>query len=200
MNKIRISILVSLATLILGCAASKPPIGTETLVETRGEKPKWVKSDETYFIKKDRINFRVFTTDESDLSFGLSQGLQGKVIEFLIPAIQMRIGMEFDEAVKGTKYSKDTIGQVRQMVTNAIGEAKIRDVLRSAEYWEKWSRNEPGNRISYFYNIYALYSIAQDEYYSAKNQSYNKAVQSANNKQAQELLDEVKERFLSKGD
>ena len=192
--------IITVSIFLIQCSSTKILIGEEKLVGQSAEKPDWVVSDETYFVDEGRMNFRVFSTEEADLSFGLSQGLQGKMIEFLIPAIQMRINLEFDESVKGSKYSKETIGQVRQMVTNAAGEVTIRDVLRSAEYWEKWSRTETGNRISYFYNVYALNSIAEDEYYNAKNQVYTNAKQDANNQEAQELLDEVKSRFQSRQD
>jgi hypothetical protein len=109
--------------------------------------------------------------------------------------------MEYDEAVKGAKYTTNSIGQVRQSVVNAMGDVKFSDMIKSNEYWEQFQKDEGAKGVSYFYTLWGVYSISEKEFGRAKEQAWTKVNEDADRKQdteAKQILDEAKSRFLDK--
>jgi len=188
--------------MFIGCAGSKPQVGSvsEQPVKTSGDKNKWVTDDRTFWTEDDRMCFRVMVDNESDLSFA-QRGLDGQAYTVLINAVKVRAGLEYDEAVKGSKYSTSSIGNARQSVVNAIGDVKFSDLIKTREYWEQFQKDLGDKGVSYIYNLYGLYSISEKEFSRAKDQAWDNASQDVErqaDKDAKQLLDEAKARFLNK--
>ena len=180
-----------------GKEASKGEIGKEP-VKTSGKKGDWVSDDRTYIVEDGRMKFRVMSDNEPDLSFA-AKGLDGQAYGALVRAVKVRAGLEFDEAVKGSKYNPNSIGQARQEVINAIGDVHFSDLVKEREYWEQFEKNEGMGRISYVHTIYGLYSISEKELVRAKEEAWDKAsevVTMEADKDAQTLLNESRSRFL----
>ena len=136
----QLSILIFSSLLLLACSSTKEvKKGTVSKepIKTSGTKPDWVSSDKTYWVEEGRMKFRVMSDNEPDLSFAL-KGLDGQAYSALINAVKIRAGSEFDEAVKGSKYNSNSIGQARQAVVNAMGDVKFSDLVREKEYWEQY--------------------------------------------------------------
>jgi hypothetical protein len=186
--------------LFIGCGGSRVGTISDEPVKTSGNKPSWVKGDKTFWLDDDRMHFRVVVDNESDLSFA-QRGLDGQAYSALINAVKVRAGMEYDEAVKGAKYATNSIGQVRQSVINAMGDVKFSDMIKSNEYWEQFQKDEGAKGVSYFYTLWGVYSISDNEFARAKEQAWTKASDDASrtqDKEAKEILDEAKTRFLGK--
>jgi hypothetical protein len=186
--------------LFIGCGGSRVGTISDEPVKTSGNKPSWVKGDKTFWLDDDRMHFRVVVDNESDLSFA-QRGLDGQAYSALINAVKVRAGMEYDEAVKGAKYATNSIGQVRQSVVNAMGDVKFSDMIKSNEYWEQFQKDEGAKGVSYFYTLWGVYSISDNEFARAKEQAWTKASDDASrtqDKEAKEILDEAKTRFLGK--
>jgi hypothetical protein len=193
---------ITMAALILiGCASTKPAgYISEEPVKTSGSKPGWAKEDKTFWMDEGRMNFRVVVDNESDLSFA-QRGLDGQAYTALINAVKVRAGMEYDEAVKGAKYSTNSIGQVRQSVVNAMGDVKFSDMIKSNEYWEQYQKENGAKGVSYFYTLWGVYSISENEFGRAKEQAWTKSTDEADraqDKEAKQILDEAKSRFMNK--
>lgn len=187
------------ALLFAGCGGTKPGTVSDEPVKTSGSKPGWVKGDKTFWMEDTRMKFRVVVDQESDLSFA-QRGLDGQAYNALINAVKVRAGMEYDEAVKGAKYATNSIGQVRQSVVNAMGDVKFSDMIKSNEYWEQFQKDE-GPKVSYFYTLWGVYSISDNEFARAKEQAWSKASDNAErsqDKEAKQILDEAKARFLNR--
>jgi hypothetical protein len=185
---------------LVGCGSTRVGTISEDPVKTSGSKPSWVKGDKTFWLDDDRMHFRVVVDNESDLSFA-QRGLDGQAYSALINAVKVRAGMEYDEAVKGAKYATNSIGQVRQSVVNAMGDVKFSDMIKSNEYWEQFQKDEGNKGVSYFYTLWGVYSISDQEFARAKEQAWTKANDSADrsqDKEAKQILDEAKSRFLGK--
>jgi hypothetical protein len=199
---LRIVLFLTIVTMLIGCAGSKPQVGSVSAqpVKTSGDKNKWVTDDRTYWNEDDRMCFRVMVDNESDLSFA-QRGLDGQAYTALINAVKVRAGLEYDEAVKGSKYSTNSIGMARQSVVNAIGDVKFSDLIKTREYWEQFQKDLGDKGVTYFYNLYGLYSISEKEFARAKDQAWDNATQDVErqaDKDAKQLLDEAKTRFLNK--
>jgi len=199
---LRIVLFLTIVTMFIGCAGSKPQVGSvsEQPVKTSGDKNKWVTDDRTFWTEDDRMCFRVMVDNESDLSFA-QRGLDGQAYTVLINAVKVRAGLEYDEAVKGSKYSTSSIGNARQSVVNAIGDVKFSDLIKTREYWEQFQKDLGDKGVSYIYNLYGLYSISEKEFSRAKDQAWDNASQDVErqaDKDAKQLLDEAKARFLNK--
>jgi hypothetical protein len=189
-----------LAGFLYGCSSTRQGTISEDPVKTSGSKPSWVKGDKTYWVDDERMNFRVVVDNESDLSFA-QRGLDGQAYVALINAVKVRSGMEYDEAVKGAKYTTNSIGQVRQSVVNALGDVKFSDMIKSNEYWEQFQKDEGTKGVSYFYTLWGVYSISEQEFARAKEQAWTKVnddVDRQQDKEAKQILDEAKSRFLGK--
>jgi hypothetical protein len=175
-------------------AISKEP------VKTSGKKPDWVADDKTYMVEDQKMYFRVMSDNESDLTFAL-RGLDGQAYASLINAVKIRAGLEFDEAVTGSKYNTNSIGQARQYVVNAIGDIKVSGLTKEREYWEQFEKTEGAGKVAYINTVYGFYSIPEQEMARAKDEAWNKAEQTAErqaDKEAKQLLQETKSRFLSR--
>jgi hypothetical protein len=189
--------------LLIGCGGAKESLTNSVSrdpVKTSGSKPDWVSDDRTYWIEDGRFRFRVMSDNEPDLSFA-EGGLMGKAYIQLTNAIKVRAGFEFDEATKGSKYSENSIGQARQSVVNAMGDVKFSDLVKEREYWEQYERRAGVDRVSYIHTIYGLYSISEIELTRAKEAAWNAAkanVERQADKEAKQLLDEAKSRFLGR--
>jgi hypothetical protein len=199
---IRILCFFIISTILIGCGGSKPQVGSvsEHPVKTSGDKNKWVSDDRTFWIEDGRMCFRVMVDNESDLSFA-QRGLDGQAYTVLINAVKIRAGLEYDEAVKGSKYSTNSIGQARQSVVNAMGDVKFSDLTKVSEYWEQYQKDLGEKGVTYFYNLYGLYSISEKEFARAKDEAWDKAGQDVErqaDKDAKQILDEAKTRFLNK--
>ena len=191
---------ITAAFLLIGCAGTRPGTVTNEPVKTSGSKPSWVKNDKTFWLDDERMHFRVVVDNESDLSFA-QRGLDGQAYSALINAVKVRAGLEYDEAVKGAKYSTNSIGQVRQSVVNALGDVKFSDMIKSNEYWEQYQRDEGDKGVSYFYTLWGVYSISEQEFAHAKEQAWSKVNDDVNRQQDQEakqILDDAKSRFLGR--
>ncbi|GEM_PF-2692061 len=185
---------------LVGCGSTRPGTVSEDPTKTSGSKPGWVKGDKTYWVDDERMNFRVVVDNESDLSFA-QRGLDGQAYSALINAVKVRAGMEYDEAVKGAKYTTNSIGQVRQSVVNAMGDVKFSDMIKSNEYWEQFQKDEGAKGVSYFYTLWGVYSISEKEFGRAKEQAWTKVNEDVDRKQdteAKQILDEAKSRFLGR--
>jgi hypothetical protein len=192
--------LVVAAVILIGCGGTRPGTISEDPTKTSGSKPSWVKGDKTYWVDDERMHFRVIVDNESDLSFA-QRGLDGQAYSALINAVKVRAGMEYDEAVKGAKYSTNSIGQVRQSVVNAMGDVKFSDMIKSNEYWEQFQKDEGAKGVSYFYTLWGVYSISEKEFGRAKEQAWTKVnedVDRTQDTEAKQILDEAKSRFLGK--
>ena len=201
--------LIAAMILIVGCGAQKPRIGEVSLkpVETSGDKNKWVTDDRDWWVDGEKIGdrkvpimvFRVLLRDEADLQSAMD-GLDGEAYTALINLVKVRAGMEYDDAIKGSPAKVETIGKVRQRVVNAMGDATFAGVAKRNSYWDKMVRHEAGNRVSYFYNVWALYRIPEEEYQMAKDRAWNETAKgmSGVDKDAEQLMNEVKQRFLSR--
>ena len=69
------------------------------------------------------------------------------------------------------------------------------------EYWEQFQKDLGDKGVSYIYNLYGLYSISEKEFARAKDQAWDNATQDVErqaDKDAKQLLDEAKARFLNK--
>ncbi len=199
-------LLVGLA-LLVGCAAQQPRIGevASKPEETSGSKPGWVTDDVVSWTDEEQVGdseqsvyvFKVLLRDEADLQLAMV-GLDGAAYMAMINAVKNRAGQEFDEAIKGSPAKIETIGNMRQRVVNAIGEATFSDLRQRNHYWEKWMRYEAGNSVSYFYNLWALYMIPESEYQLAKQRAWSSAESelSAADKDAEQLMIGAKQRFL----
>jgi len=201
MSKSILSFFV-IALILMGCAGSKPPVGSisEKPVKTSSDKNKWVTDDRAFWTEDERMCFRVMVDNESDLSFA-QRGLDGQAYIVLINAVKVRAGMEYDEAVKGSKYSTNSIGQARQSVVNAMGDIKFSDLLKMREYWEQYQKELGDKGVAYIYNLYGLYSISEKEFARAKDEAWDKAGQNVErqaDKEAKQILDEAKTRFLNR--
>lgn len=194
-------LLVGVAALLLiGCGSTRPGTISQDPTKTSGSKPSWVKGDKTYWLDDERMHFRVVVDNESDLSFA-QRGLDGQAYSALINAVKVRAGMEYDEAVKGAKYTTNSIGQVRQSVVNAMGDVKFSDMIKSNEYWEQFQKDEGAKGVSYFYTLWGVYSISEKEFGRAKEQAWTKVNEEVDRKQdteAKQILDEAKSRFLGR--
>jgi len=185
---------------LVGCGSTRPGTVSEDPTKTSGSKPGWVKGDKTYWVDDERMHFRVVVDNESDLSFA-QRGLDGQAYSALINAVKVRAGMEYDEAVKGAKYTTNSIGQVRQSVVNAMGDVKFSDMIKSNEYWEQFQKDEGDKGVSYFYTLWGVYSISEKEFGRAKEQAWTKVNEDVDRKQdteAKQILDEAKSRFLGR--
>jgi hypothetical protein len=192
--------ILAAALVLAGCSSTKPGTVSDEPVKTSGSKPAWVKGDKTFWIDDARMHFRVVVDQESDLSFA-QRGLEGQAYNALINAVKVRAGMEYDEAVKGAKYATNSIGQVRQSVVNAMGDVKFSDMIKSNEYWEQYQKDEGAKGVSYFYTLWGVYSISDNEFARAKEQAWSKASDNAErlqDKEAKQILDEAKARFLGR--
>ncbi len=192
--------ILTAAFLLVGCGGTRPGTVSEEPVKTSGSKPGWVKGDKTFWIEDARMKFRVVVDQESDLSFA-QKGLDGQAYGALINAVKVRAGMEYDEAVKGAKYATNSIGQVRQSVVNAMGDVKFSDMIKTNEYWEQFQKDEGAKGVSYFYTLWGVYSISDNEFGRAKEQAWAKASDNAErsqDKEAKQILDEAKARFLNR--
>jgi hypothetical protein len=170
-------------------------------VKTSGNKPDWVSDSKVYWTDGNRMYIKVSSEDEADLSFA-RKGLDGEAYRQLIRALQIRAGLEFDEAMKGAKSSQNTIGHARQYVVNAIGDVKFSGLMQNEEYWAQYERNEGMNTVSYVYTIFGLYSIHEDEVQRARQDAWAKASETAErqvDRDAKQLLEEAKKRFLKGG-
>jgi hypothetical protein len=191
---------ILMALLLVGCGSTRQGTISDDPVKTSGSKPSWVKGDKTYWLDDERMHFRVVVDNESDLSFA-QRGLDGQAYSALINAVKVRAGMEYDEAVKGAKYATNSIGQVRQSVVNAMGDVKFSDMIKSNEYWEQFQKDEGAKGVSYFYTLWGVYSISEQEFARAKEQAWTKVnddVDRQQDKEAKQILDEAKSRFLGK--
>jgi hypothetical protein len=171
-------------------------------VQTSGSKPDWVSSDvENLPVEEGRIRFRVMTDNEQDIGFLSQMGLRSPAYAAMIEKIKIKAGLEFDDAGKISNYNKESAGHARQAVVNAIGKVEFSDLVKERQYWEKYEKNEGNNTVSYFYRIYAIMSISEQEYQRAKEAAWNEAkqyVERQQDKEAKQILDEAKARFLSK--
>jgi len=209
MMTIRIIRFVSLMAafiLTIGCGAQKPRIGEipQKPVETSGDKNKWVTEDRDMWNDEEKGGEKIFVfrfqlRDEADLQSAFN-GMDGEAYTALINMVKVRAATEYDDAIKGSPAKAETIGKVRQRVVNAMGDATFAGLARRASYWEKFQRNEAGNRVSYFYNIWALYQIPEEEYQMAKDRAWNETAKglSGVDKDAEQLMNEAKQRFLSR--
>ena len=190
---------LTLCALFIGCAAEKPKIGepSDKPIETSGDKEGWVTKDKDYWVEKDDFVFRVMLRDEADYQLALV-GLDGESYNTMIRMIKIRARVEYDDATKGTPHSPETVGKVRQRTVNAMGEATFSGLKRRNSYWEKWQRYEGGNRYSYFYNVWALYQIPEDEYQRAKIEAWRSVEGGLTeaDKDAEQLMLESKDRFF----
>ena len=201
--------LIAAMILIVGCAPSKPRPGevAPKPEEVSGPKPGWVTDDRASWTDEEKVGdskepiyvFKVLLRDEADLQLAFD-GLDGEAYTAMINAVKNRAGQEFDEAIKGSPAKAETIGKVRQRVVNSAGEAKFAGLRQRNHYWEKWKRYETGNRVSYFYNLWALYLVPEEEYQMAKDRAWNETAKglSGVDKDAEQLMNEVKQRFLSR--
>jgi hypothetical protein len=166
-------------------------------VRTSGSLPSWVKDDRAYWVEHGRMNFRVFSTGEKDLAFGM-KGLDGDAYRALVNAVKVRAGLEFDNAMRGSRFDLGSIGEAREFVVNAIGEAKFADLVKSNDYWEQYARDE-GTSVSYLYDVHALYSISEMEMARAREEAWKVAEAQADRRpdqEAKKILDAAKDRFM----
>lgn len=169
-------------------------------VKTSGKKPDWVSDDITYKVEDGQMKFRTMSDNEADLSFAM-KGLDGQAYNSLINIVKVRAGLEFDEAVKGSKYNSASIGQTRQSVVNAMGDVKFSGLVKEREYWEQYEKSEGMSGVSYIHTAYGLYSIPESEVARAKEAAWTKAKETADSqadRDAKQLLEEAKARFLGR--
>lgn len=185
-----------IALFLSGCGGSDPLVKP---VRTSGSKPSWVSDSKTYWVKDARMHFVVLVNNEPDLTFGIT-GLDGRAYVTLINLVKVRASTEFDEATKGSKFSTESIGQARQSVVNAAGDVKFSDLAKSEQYWEQFSTKEDYSaRTKTTYDIYGVYSISEQEFSRAKEEAWNKAsTERKADREAKELLDDAKKRFIQK--
>jgi hypothetical protein len=200
---IRTLSLLLAGLLLAGCGGStqtKKGEISRNPVKTSGSRPSWVQDDKSYWTDAGRMYFRVFSTGEKDLSFAV-KGLDGDAYRTLVNAVKVRAGVEFDNAMRGSRFDAASIGEAREFVVNAIGEAKFSDLVKTNDYWEQFSLDE-GTSVSYVYDVHALYSISEVEMAKARDDAWKVAEAQADRRpdqEAKKVLDAAKDRFMKGG-
>ncbi len=192
MNSIRILLFVEIwiiLSLFVGCGHSVPDIISSK------PKPKWVDGPDR-FEKDDNIYLKSSTDNQPTLSMA-ELSIQGKVYVELVQAVKIRAGMEFDEAIKGTSHSAESVGEVRQRVINVIGEAVFSGLWKSDSYYEKHFHKKGKNDYEQTYLYWALYSIPINDFERAKQQAFQK-IYNQSDSAAQDLMENSKQRFLQR--
>jgi hypothetical protein len=168
-------------------------------IKTSGSKPGWVSDDRTFWVEDGRFKFRVVAENERGDLAQANMGLTTQMYSELSRVIKTRVGVEFDEATRGSKYDANSLGQMRQQVVNSMSDVKFSDLVKEREYWEQYERNAAVNTVEYVYTAYGLYSISEIEVARAKEEAWKKASEvRAADKDAKQILDEAKARFLGR--
>ncbi|MFH1068687.1 MAG: hypothetical protein V1794_03605 [Candidatus Glassbacteria bacterium] len=190
----RLIIVALCATLTaIGCSANKLGlVGSERVVETNGDKPGWVKkvpgeNDEYYF-------FRGFKTGALSLEDGLTDA-RSNAIRQVLEMIQAQGLVDYKKArvENGLAESREDVGSVTEDGLKILSKTVASGVKELESYTEKVERYTPKG-LRYVYNVYTLVRYPKAEYDRAvalAAQEAQAGVRSANNAQAQEVLDSL---------
>ena len=183
--------------LILGCASSLK-IGETKLVETSNNKEDWVKEDKDFYIKEGIMYFRSMITNRKDLAFAKREA-KAEAVKNIAEEINIRVRGEFDQAAKGTNVDEKGLSQFSSDAVSWITEnLNIQGLSPSNSYWEKYKK-----RINlgydYYYDVYVLVRMSEGDYYENRKRAIEelaKRYREQNNKAAQDVLEQLKDRLL----
>lgn len=195
MKKVKITVVLLTIAMLAGCATLK--VGEKSVKpdRTSGSKPEWVPTDIEYKETKDKIYIRV-EAQGSDRNYLKRVSLDAAANEMIVQKAHTIAKRELAEALKGTRST--SVGQAGENVINVLSKAKYSSLTREASYWERYPIKSVSGNIEYEYEMWGWYSITMEDYKDAKRRAWNEGVKkiSISDKEARDLLEKSKERFI----
>ena len=185
---------------LVGCASvPKRQIGEEWLIESSGNKSGWItKIPET---KGGVIYFRGIKTHAPTLDGGLTDARQHAARQ-VAEMVENQVNVDYERArvEYGIPRDDEEIGSVTRDLTIALSDAVTQGVKEKESYWERWSE-QLATGIGYFFNVYTLVTLTEEDYKRIANQVFEEKIEKAraeNNKKAEEALDKFRKEVMQR--
>lgn len=190
--------MVAVMVLMIGCG-EKVPVGTQKVVESQGEKGDWIYKIPSN--QKGMAYFRGVKTGAPTLEGGLNDARM-HAAQQVAEMVKTEVNIDYERARVEYGIPRDDrdIGSVVRDAMIALSDAIVQGVKEVKSYWEKVMEKTPEG-VRYFYNVYVLVSISEDDYKRIANQVLEKEIEKArakNNKKAEEFLNNFRNEIMQK--
>ncbi|PNU18652.1 hypothetical protein C2E25_16520 [Geothermobacter hydrogeniphilus] len=183
--------------LLWGCAGQKQLPGSETVVETSGgDRPDWV--TEVPEDEDGLMFFRGFKTKAVTLEGGLTDARENASRQ-IIEMIEQRGMADYSNVrvERGIPESDADIGSVINDGLKILSDNVVRGIKERETYFEK-VEVFTGSGLKYYYNVFSLVAIPENEYRVAMQRAVDTLkvrAREQNNAKAEAFLDEMNKRF-----
>ncbi len=168
------------ALILINCSSNQPKFGQRSRVDDSGKQPSWVKDAKDSWEKGDRIYFRSFITDQTDLSMGM-EASKAKGIKDVAEKVNMQISTELGFNEEGNSSRQGTIGKyLKSAMASETNQLNLGGFQAEESFWERYSVAKPEG-VEYVYDIYRSFSITKSDYAQAKADLLNKGKHLAQN-------------------
>ena len=191
--KVKVVGMVAVLGLVFSCAAKKP-IGTQTLIQKKGECGDWI-----YSIPKTKDGIAYFrgaktgaVSEEGGLNDARMHAAQ-QVAEM----VKTEANVDYERARVEYGIPKDDkdIGSVVRDAFIALSDAIVQGVKEVKSCVEKYEEITHEG-VRYFFNVYTLVSISEDDYKRIAARVFEKEMEKARamkNEKAEKFLDKMRE-------
>lgn len=190
---------VAIFVLCIGCSSGQKHVsrvGEEKIVEESRKQPDWI--NQPVKNEKDKVYFvgtAIAVLLEDSETDARMEGMK-KITDAVVTEVDH--AYEKARIAKGLPKDDENIGRIVKDGLRIVSEAVISGVELKDFYYRKVERLKEDGSVGYFYHYWVLLEVPKEELLRAAYGLYEeqkRALQEANNKKAEEFLEEMKKQL-----